>query len=234
MNKLAVITGASKGIGKATAEKFASNGFDLVIVSRNESELQKVKPEFEQKYRIDCKIFEADLSEKAQVKSFTDFVLSQKRPVDILVNNTGTFVQGKLMEEPEGTLETQINTNLFSAYHTTRGLIEAIRKSKAAHIFNLCSIASLQAYPNSGAYTISKFAMLGFSKSLRSELLEEKIKVTSIIPGATFTSSWEGVDLPESRFIKASDIAETIWAAYNLSPSALIEEILIRPIEGDL
>ena len=106
--------------------------------------------------------------------------------------------------------------------------------ASAAHIFNVCSIASLAAYAGSGSYSISKFALLGFSKSLREELKKDRIKVTSIMPGATYTSSWEGVGLPESRFMGAKDVADTIWSAYSLSPSAVIEDIIMRPLEGDI
>ncbi len=234
MNKLALITGASKGIGRAIAEKFASEGIDLIITSRGHADLNSIKKELEKSHGISVIVFAADLSKKEEVKSFTDFVKSQERSLNILVNNAGTFIMGDLMTEPDGALESQIDTNLYSAYYTTRGLIGLIKESKQGHIFNICSIASLQAYPNSGAYTISKFAMLGFSKSLRAELISEKVKVTSIMPGATYTSSWESSDLPESRFIKALDIADTVWAAYNLSPSALVEDIVIRPVEGDI
>jgi short-subunit dehydrogenase len=234
MNKLAVITGASKGIGRAIAEKFASEGIDLIITSRKLADLKLVKSEIEKKHKIEVNIFASDLSIKTEVQSFTNFVNNLNRPIDILVNNAGTFIKGDIMSEPDGSLESQIDTNLYSAYYTTRGLIDSVRKAAQGHIFNICSIASLQAYPNSGAYTISKFALLGFSKSLRAELLPEKIKVTSIMPGATYTSSWEEADLPESRFIKAVDIAETVWAAYSLSSSAVIEDIVIRPTEGDI
>jgi len=234
MNKLAVITGASKGIGRAIAKKFASEGIDLIITSRGLTDLELVKSQIENNNKVDINIFAADLSKKSNVMSFTKFVKNLNRPIDILINNAGTFIKGDLMKEPDGSLESQIDTNLYSAYHTTRGLIDSIRKAPQGHIFNICSIASLQAYPNSGAYTISKFALLGFSKSLRAELLPENIKVTSIMPGATYTSSWEESHLPESRFIKASDIADTVWAAYSLSASAVIEDIVIRPTEGDI
>jgi short-subunit dehydrogenase len=234
MNKLAVITGASKGIGKAIAEKFAENNMDLVVTSRGKSALEVVKATLEKKYSILVHIFPSDLSKKKDIESFTKFITNLKRPVDILVNNAGTFMQGDIMSEPDGALEAQMDTNLYSAYYTTRGLIDLIKKSKQAHIFNLCSIASLQAYPNSGAYTISKFALLGFSKSLRAELLPDRIKVTSVMPGATYTSSWEGADIPKSRFIQSSDIADIVWASYCLSPSAVVEDIVIRPTEGDI
>jgi len=102
------------------------------------------------------------------------------------------------------------------------------------HIFNMCSIASITAYPNGGSYSISKFALLGFSKVLREELKDKNIKVTSIMPGATWSASWAGVDLPESRLMQATDIAKIVWSALEMSPSAVIEDIVIRPQLGDL
>jgi short-subunit dehydrogenase len=234
MKKTAVITGGTKGIGRAIAIRFAKEGFDLALTSRTEKDLISLKKELEESYAIHCMTFAADLSKKSETIQFTEKVKETFEKINVLVNNTGTFVQGALMTEPDGALETQIDTNVYSAYYTTRGLIDLILKAEAAHIFNICSIASLQAYAGSGSYSISKFALLGFSKSLREELKPKGIKVTSIMPGATYTSSWEGVDLPESRFISSDDIADTVWAAYKLSPSALIEEIIIRPLEGDI
>ncbi len=234
MNKLAVISGASKGIGRAIAEKFAAEGFDLAISSRSLADLQEVKQQIEKQFGVFCGVFEADLSRKEEVEAFAAFVKSLEREVCVLVNNAGTFVQGQLMTEAEGALEHQVNTNLYSAYWLTRALFESLRNASSAHIFNICSIASLQAYPGSGSYTVSKFALLGFSKSLRKELMPYKIKVTSIMPGATYTSSWEGVNLPESRFMKAEDVADVVLSAWKLSPSALVEDIVMRPIEGDI
>ena len=90
------------------------------------------------------------------------------------------------------------------------------------------------AYPNGGSYSISKFALLGFSKVLREELKPKGIRVTSIMPGATWSASWDGVDLPEDRLAKATDIAEVTWSAYVLSPSAVMEDVIVRPQLGDL
>jgi short-subunit dehydrogenase len=98
----------------------------------------------------------------------------------------------------------------------------------------MCSIASIKAYPNGGSYAISKFALLGFSKCLREELKSFNIRVTAIMPGATLTASWEGVDLPEERFMRVEDVADTIYGAYSLSGRSVVEEIIIRPQLGDL
>ena len=107
-------------------------------------------------------------------------------------------------------------------------------EAKSGHVFNICSIASLQAYEAGGSYSISKFAMLGLSKQLRHELKNFGVRVTAVMPGATLTDSWAGVDLPADRFIQAEDVAKTIQAVYELSSSADVEEIVIRPQLGDI
>lgn len=235
MNKLVVVTGGTKGIGRSIIEKFASQSFDIVTCSRKNDDLQKLKQAIEQK-NIQSNVFihPADMSVREEVKTFTDFIKSLNRPVDVLVNNAGFFVPGEISTEEEGVLEGMINANLYSAYHTTRGIVSGMKERKSGSIFNICSIASIKAYPNGGSYAIAKFALLGFSKCLREELKNFGIRVTAVMPGATLTASWEGVDLPPERFIKPEDVAETVYAAYILSNQTVVEEIIIRPQLGDI
>ena len=234
MSKMAVITGGTKGIGRAIAVKFASQNFDIVTCSRNSGELAALKEELERICSVKAHVCKADLSQKSEVKEFTDFVTGIGRPVDVLVNNTGFFLPGLVTEEKDGTLESMIEANVYSAYYTTRGLLAAMKSRKQGHIFNLCSIASIKAYPNGGSYTISKFALLGFSKVLREELMVHNIRVTAVLPGATLTPSWDGSELPDERLMKPEDVAEAIFGAYSLSPRSVVEEILIRPQLGDI
>ena len=105
---------------------------------------------------------------------------------------------------------------------------------KSGHIFTMCSIAALAAYPDGGAYSISKFALLGFTKNLRRELMPYNIKVTAVIPGAVYTDSWKDSGVPQSRIMEAEDIAMMVYTASRLSPQATVEEIVIRPQFGDL
>jgi short-subunit dehydrogenase len=105
---------------------------------------------------------------------------------------------------------------------------------KQGHIFNMCSVASIRAYSNGGSYAISKFALLGFSKCLREELKGKGIRVTAVMPGATRTASWDGVNLPDERFMKIEDVAESVYAAFSLSSRSVVEEIIIRPQLGDI
>jgi short-subunit dehydrogenase len=235
MRKLIVVTGGSKGIGRAILEKFASQDFDVATCARNEKELAELTSEFKSKFSgINVYTLVADMADKAQVEKFTKFIGGLQRHVDVLVNNAGYFIPGEISTEPDGTLESMINANLYSAYHTTRGLVQKMKDRKEGHIFNICSIASIKAYANGGSYAISKFAMLGFSKCLREELKPFNIRVTAVMPGATKTRSWEGADFPDERFMKIEDIAETIWAANNLSSRSVVEEIIIRPQLGDI
>jgi short-subunit dehydrogenase len=234
MAKSIVVTGGTKGIGRAIIQKFAKEGFDVFTCSRNDDDLQKLKMDFELEFP-DQKLFtmKADLSQKDQVDHFAQKVKGHRIP-DVIVNNTGIFIPGSVHSEPEGNFELMMHTNLFSAYYLTRAFSSALIERRSGHIFSIGSIAGLTAYANGGSYAISKWAMLGFTKCLRQELKEFNIKVTSILPGATFTSSWEGADIPVERFIKVEDIAESVWSAYNLSPYSVVEEIVIRPQLGDL
>lgn len=107
-------------------------------------------------------------------------------------------------------------------------------KQHSGHIFNMCSIASLHAYKDGGAYSISKFALHGFSKNLREEMKPHGIKVTSVFPGATLTDSWGDYDNSGNRIMEANDIAKLIYASAQLSPAACVEDIIVRPQLGDL
>jgi len=235
MNKLIVVTGGSKGIGRAIIGKFIEQNFDVVTCARQLPALQKLQTEL-MALNPQAKVFihQADLSVMKDVHSFCEYVRSLTRPVDVLVNNAGHFIPGQIVDEAEDTLHRMIEANLYSAYHTTKGLIGLMKNGKGRYIFNMCSVASFMAYPNGGSYAISKFALLGFSKCLREELKAEGIRVSAVMPGATRTASWEGTPLPESRFIPPEDVAETIFSAYSLSERAVVEEIIIRPQLGDL
>jgi short-subunit dehydrogenase len=234
MNKLIVVTGGTKGIGRAVIEKFAAQGFDVVACARNTKDLDALKESIEKKYSVKVYTRSTDMSDKMQIKALVDFIGELHRPIDVLVNNAGFFIPGEISTEQEGALESMINANLYSAYNLTRGLVGEMKDRKAGHIFNICSVASFKAYTNGGSYAISKFALLGFSKCLREELKKFNIRVTAVMPGATKTQSWEGVDLPDDRFIPTEDIAETIFSAYSLSGRSVIEEIVIRPQLGDI
>lgn len=229
-----IITGASKGLGKAIAEKFAAAGNHLFICARNKDTLLTTKEELEKKYAgCNIKIMPVDISIKENAIAFGNFCLENGTP-DILINNAGSFLPGSIHDEKDGTFEKMLATNLQSAYHLTRTVLPKMMGKKGGHIFNMCSVASLTAYKNGGSYSISKFALLGFTKNLREELKSYNIKVTAVIPGAVYTDSWSGSDINPDRIMHVDDVANMVYAASLLSPQACVEEILLRPQLGDL
>jgi short-subunit dehydrogenase len=230
----AIVTGASKGLGKAIANKLASKGYDLFLGSRNEDELLAVTNEIKRSHDVNVFYHVADLSYKEEAREFAKAALAKFGQINVLVNNAGLFLPGNIHEEEDGILEKQIATNLYSAYYLTKALMSALLETPHAHIFNMCSVASKIAYPNGGSYSISKFALLGFSKVLREELKTKNVKVTAILPGAAWSDSWKGADLPYERLMEANDVAEALVSCLNLSPAACVEEIILRPQLGDL
>ena len=229
-----VITGASKGLGKAMAKQFAAEGHTLLLNARNEAALNTTMNELSKQFPLSLfHCCAADLSMKEQTQSFAEWCL-QFGTTDIFINNAGQFLPGSVHNEEDGVLEKMMETNVYSAYYLTRALLPKMMNNKSGHIFNICSIASIAAYENGGSYSISKFAMLGFNKNLREELKPYHIKVTAVLLGAAYTDSWIGSGVDEKRIMQAEDVAKMVFAAAQLSPQACVEEILIRPQLGDL
>ena len=232
---LAVITGATKGIGKAIVESFASEGFDIVFCARTAKDVKQSEKEWQKKFPSQKIIgVSCDVSKKSDLQKLLQQVLTLKISIDVLVNNAGLFFPGKISSEKEGTLEKLMAVNLYGAYHLTRMIVPMMIKQKRGHIFNNCSTASLFAYSNGGSYGITKYAMLGFTKNLREELIPFNIKVTAVIPGATDTPSRETVKLPPNRMMPAMDVANMMMAAFKTSPQTVVEEIYMRPMKKDI
>ena len=231
----AIITGATKGIGKAVLMALAKEGWNVAVTSRHQEDLDALLADFEQSFpNQQCLIDCVDFSNKAETKSYGDKISQQWAQIDLLINNAGVFLPGAVHSEPEGILERTMDLNLFGPYHLTRSILPGMLANKKGHIINMCSIASLISYANGGAYTISKFALLGFTKALREEMKPYGIKVTSIMPGATWSASWEGATFPADRLMPPEDVAEAVVSCTRMGPSSVVEEIVIRPQLGDL
>lgn len=229
-----IITGASKGIGQAIAAQFAAAGYQLLLCSRGEKSLYDCMNELQTKFpQTSIKGRPTDMSVKEDVSAFAKWCLDHGTP-DIVINNAGHFIPGSVHNEPEGSLEEMLASNLFSAYHLSRAILPAMMTAKSGHIFNICSIASLHAYENGGSYSISKYAMAGFSRNLREEMKQHGIKVTAVYPGAVLTASWDGFEIDPKRIMEADDIAKMVFTAAHLSPMAVVEDIILRPQLGDL
>lgn len=235
MSKTAIITGATRGIGRAIVDKLAAEGFSLFFCARRVDDVQQLEDDLKARYpEQNFHGKSVDMSQKSEIAAFHDFIQSKNLEIDILINNAGVFLSGELATEEDHILDTQLDTNLKSAYHMTRCVLPKMKTKKSGHIINMCSVASFMAYPNGGSYSISKFALYGFSKVLREELKEDNIRVTAVLPGATWSDSWEGSDIPPERMIQASSIAKMIYSVIDLGSDAVVEDIIVRPQLGDV
>ena len=223
------ISGASKGIGLAIAHVFLARGFEVAISASTDGSLEEVQARYPQ-----IQVFRADMAVKAEVEALARWLDESFGTLDVLVNNVGRFLPGQIHSESDESFEAMMLTNVYSNYYLTKRVLPKMMEKRAGTIFNICSIASIMAYPNGGAYSISKHALHGFSKVLREEMKPYGIRVISVLPGATLTASWEGVDLPPERFMPAEDVAMAVWDAWSLSPRTVVEELLLRPMLGDI
>jgi len=230
-----VITGSTRGIGKAITEKFAAGAHKLFLTARNNDALEEQRVQLQSRYPgLEVLIYPADLADAGAVNNFGRFINDHCPSVDILINNAGIFIPGNLLEEEEDTYDLIMLTNVRSVYQLCRAVIPGMIRAGRGHVFNLCSVAGLKAYPNGGSYSVSKFALYGLTQNLRYELKEHGIKVTAVIPGATWTDSWAGAGIARSRLMEAEDVAAMMYQASQLSPTAVVEEIIMRPQPGDL
>ncbi|TKC03635.1 SDR family oxidoreductase [Pedobacter frigoris] len=226
----AIVTGATRGIGKAIAVKLAETGYNLALCSRNADELEQVTEELQ---HTNARIFtyQADCSIKTEVYAFCNAVQQEFESIDVLVNNAGIYFPGLLLDEADDQFEKQINLNLNAVYYLSKFFGKMMREQQKGHIFNICSIASKQIVENAGSYSVTKAALLSLNHVFREELSKYNVKVTAILPGSTLTSSWEGTTIPHERFVQPDDIAKTIHTILNLSSGVNVDEVTIKPLQ---
>jgi NAD(P)-dependent dehydrogenase (short-subunit alcohol dehydrogenase family) len=224
-----VVTGASRGIGLAIAQRFHADGAQVTICARGAAALEEARDAMPEVRAHAC-----DMARRDDVERFANTVLAETGTPDVLVNNAGAFLPGGISSEDEGTFDAMIAVNLASAYHLTRALLPGMIARGSGTILNICSTASITPYPNGGSYGIAKHALLGFSRTLREEMKPHGIRVVALLPGATLTDSWAGAGLPYSRFMPAEDVAEAAFMAWRMSPRTVVEDILLRPMLGDI
>ncbi len=229
-----IISGATKGIGRAIVHEFAANHWNIVFCSRKQENINALSKELSQYKKITYRGFVCNVSVENELTHFAQEALSHLGKVDVLINNAGVFEQGNLYDMPINTFDKQLKTNLYSAFILSQKISTQFIKQKHGLIINISSIAGIEAYPNGGAYNVSKFALTGFSKTLRQELKEFNIGVSTIYPGATLTDSWSGTTIPPNRFMPPEDIAKICLSLSNLSPRSVVEDIVLRPMRGDL
>lgn len=233
--KYAFITGITKGIGLAVAERFARAGYGITGCARTardlpllQRHLMTIQPD------IPVHLWAADLGSPDTIREMLSSVKGITPFPDVLVLNAGLFKQGGLADHPMDILSEMLQVHVIANWQIVHEFLPDMKAAGSGHVFTMCSVASLKAYPDAAAYTTAKFALLGFTKSLRLETQGTGIKVTAVIPGATWSNSWNKDAFPEARLMQAADIAEMIWQCTCLSPSAVVEEIILRPQSGDL
>jgi 3-oxoacyl-[acyl-carrier protein] reductase len=226
----AIITGATKGIGKAIATRLAKHGYNLAICSRDSNELEHFADDLRHT-GAKIMIWQADCSIKQEVYAFCDAVKKQMETVDVLVNNAGTYLPGSLLDESDDHLQKQMDLNLNSAYYLSKYFGKMMRERQSGHIFNICSVASKTIVENAGSYSVTKSALLSLNDVLRAELSKHNVKVTAILPGSTLTASWEGTQIPADRFVQPEDIASALYTILNLSKGVNVDEIVLRPLQ---
>lgn len=233
--KNALITGATKGIGRAVAIAFAKQGINLSICSRNEKELLELKQELALiAPPIQVHTTVADCSKLEEVKNFAVFTEKMMGFVDIIVNNVGIYKYSSILNDSEDSFQKQIDTNLVPAYELYRFFGKSMVSVGKGHIFNICSVASLNPIAEAGVYSVTKYALLGLNKVMRLEMQEHGVKVTAIIPGSTLTDSWRDVAVDKNAMVLPEDIAQAIVTILNMSAGANVDEIIVKPAKGQL
>jgi 3-oxoacyl-[acyl-carrier protein] reductase len=226
--KTVVITGASKGIGKATAELFAQEGADLVLLSRNYEALSSLKVELEQKHQVKVEVYKVDVGVQKELEGvFAD--LAQKKIIpEILVNNAGVMIDAMLMMAKAEIIQQNFATNVYGTMYCSQLAVKAFIKKRKGSIINMSSIIGTQGSAGQSIYSSSKAAIIGFTKSLSKEVASLNIRVNAIAPGFIETDLVKGRDenfykknlenIGMKRFGKPEDVAKVaLFLASDLS-----------------
>lgn len=226
-----IITGGNKGIGLSIAKVFArQTSRPLVLVARNKEELESARTDCLNEGADSVVLISADLTNPKVVK---DIDFASLNPA-VLVNNAGSFLFKPLADTSAEEFEQQFRVNAFGAFNITQQVLPVLHKNERALIVNICSQASLKGLPDSGAYAMSKHATLGYTRSLRKELMDSAIAVTAINLGQTYSTSWEGVDIDPDKLIDPEDVGKLIISLSELSPRSVAEEIILKPQGGEV
>ena len=226
-----LVTGGTRGIGKAIVLRFLKEGFTVFTCGSRYDSVDALRAELASPHLHAAKV---NLESREEIAEWIQDVENRISSLSVLVNNAGIFLPGSIETEAEGVFEKLIRLNLAAAYHISRACLPLLRKAGKAHIFSISSTAGIMAYPNGGSYCISKFGLMGMTHVLREELKPSGIRVTAVIPGATYTDSWASSGLPPDRFMRPEDVAEAVFSAWQLPQGTVVEEILLRPQAGDI
>lgn len=240
MSKNVLITGATSGIGMATARLLAAQGFRLILTGRRAERLSVMKMELEQKYPINIHILPFDIRNSDAVKAAVNSIPLEFKPVDILINNAGLAVGLNPIQNGDlDDWERMIDTNIKGLLYMTRQISPMMIERESGHIVNISSIAGKETYPMGNVYCATKHAVQSLTKAMRLEMLPYGIKVSSIAPGAVNTEfstvRFKGDSQRANEVYKgftplmAEDIAETILFIITRPAHVNIDDILIMP-----
>jgi len=237
IERRALITGASSGIGKATALAFAKAGIDVALVSRSQDKLEVVA-NAALEIGVKAKAYVLDLAKIEEVKAGISAIAADFAPIDILVNNAGMGYTNPLVETPLSDWQRVIDLNLTSVFQCILGILPAMRDQQRGTIINVGSIAGQQPFPDWGAYSVSKAGLIALSKTLAAEERNHGIRVVSISPGAVNTSLWDTdtvkADLNRSAMLTPEIVAQSILHTALLPEQAVIESVTLMPSAGAL
>jgi short-subunit dehydrogenase len=233
---LILITGASQGIGAALARVFAREvpGCRLALVARSAPNLKRMAAACLRLGAAETAIFPCDVTDASAVAKLGREVRSQLGSPDVLINNAGLFRAASFLRTTVEEFDTLCAANLRSVFLVSKQFVPGMVKRKRGHVFNMSSIAGLDAYPQSTAYCAAKFGVVGLSRVMREELKASGVRVTVVCPGATVSPSWAASGVPDKRLMPAEDVAQAFLGAYRLSDRTVVEEIVLRPQLGDI
>ncbi|HXG83988.1 MAG TPA: SDR family oxidoreductase [Pyrinomonadaceae bacterium] len=228
-NKIAVVTGATKGIGYAVAESLLKVSARVFICARDKSELKSALEKLSASGKVDGEV--CDVRSEEQIKAMLDEAARVFGGVDILVNNAGIGIIGKTIEEMSGDEFRQtLETNLFGVFYASHYAIPLMKKRGGGYIINISSLAGQNAHPKMAAYNASKFGLNGFSEAMMQEVRADNIKVTAICPGSVNTYFAGGAPDAENNWqLQPEDIAQIVLDLLNMEERALPSKIEIRP-----
>lgn len=225
----AVISGATRGIGKAIAQKLVQLGYDLVLLARNQEHLEQCKSELS-KPNIIIECLSIDLSQESAVQILEDNSLMFEN-CTVLVNNLGVYSMQNVLELDLSKLKSQMNVNLYSAIALTQEVFKQNTDQLLKNIINIASVMSLRSMNFAADYSMSKHAFKAWNDALREEVRGNGTKVSAIYPGSVNTSSWDGIDVDRSEMIQAEDIAEMVSCVLSMRANTLLEEIHVSPLQ---
>lgn len=231
---LALITGATKGIGRAIVESLSKEGYDIIAISSSKENLETLKNEIELKYRNQCYVMEGDLTSSASKTQLIKNLTPHLENIHVLVNNFGKYSVGNLEDESSNSIQELFHANFLSAFEISHALIPFFKKKKKGYIFNILSVLAKEVRTTAAAYTISKHALKALNDLLREELRPYSIKVCAIYPGSVNTPSWDGISANRESMVQPNDIADFIKNSVAGSKHSFVEEITFRPLDPSL